>query len=448
MNSNTFPILSSDEIREILVKRIDQQKQAVGIVVGIIDPTGRRIISHGKLANNDPRTLDGDTIFEIGSITKVFTSLLLADMVNRNEVTLDDPASKYLPAHVKLPDRNSKSITLRDLSMHTSGLPRIPGNLNSKDPANPYAGYGINDLYEFLSSYTLPRDPGAEVEYSNLGGGLLGHLLELRAGTDYETLIRARITQPLGMPDTAITLSPSMSQRMATGHNMLLASVPNWDFSTLAGAGALRSSAKDMLTFLEAFLGYKNSPLAPAMKAMLDVRRPVNNTKVAVALGWNLLGDSIWHDGGTGGFCSLAGYDPKARLGVIVLSNAFAMPGIADIGIHLLNPKIALANPAPPPQRTEIRLDPAILDHYTGRYQWSDRIFEITHDSGRLFLQVTQAAGQPIAAPKFELFAESENSFFSKVTGSQISFETGPDGRATSLTMRRPGREPTLAPRL
>src|SRR5262252_9343671 len=122
-------LLSTDEIREILVRRVDQQKQAVGIVVGIIEPNGRRIVAYGNLASGDPRTLDGDTIFEIGSISKVFTSLVLADMVNRKEVALDDPAAKYLPEHVKLPERSGKSITLLDLATHSSGLPPLPSNL-------------------------------------------------------------------------------------------------------------------------------------------------------------------------------------------------------------------------------------------------------------------------------------------------------------------------------
>src|ERR1700683_4606198 len=130
-----------------------------------------------------------------------------------------------------------------------------------KDPGNPYADYTVNDLYQFLSGYELPRDPGSEVEYSNLGGGLLGHVLGYRAGSDYESLIGSRITRPLNMPDTGITLSPSMKLRMATGHSAMLAPVANWDLPTLAGAGALRSSADDKLTFLEAFLGYRESPL-------------------------------------------------------------------------------------------------------------------------------------------------------------------------------------------
>src|SRR6185503_253818 len=162
-------------------------------------------------------------------------------------------------------------------------------------------------------------DPGSEFEYSNLGAGLLGHLLAYCAGTDYESLIRVRITEPLNMRDTGIGLSSSMKQRMATGHSGMLAPVANWDLPTLAGAGALRSSVNDMLTFLEAFLGYKESSLAPAMKAMLDVRRPAGKTKTEIGLAWHILGESAWHAGGTGGFRSFVGYDPEERTGVVVL---------------------------------------------------------------------------------------------------------------------------------
>ena len=154
MDSNTSQprtVPGSDDIREILVRRIDHQKQAVGIVAGVIEPNGRRVIAYGHPANGDSRTVDGDTIFEIGSVSKVFTSLLLADMVHRKEVALDDPAANYLPDKVTLPERSGKPITLLDLSTHTSGLPRLPTNLKPTDHRNPYAGYTVDDLHEFLS---------------------------------------------------------------------------------------------------------------------------------------------------------------------------------------------------------------------------------------------------------------------------------------------------------
>jgi serine-type D-Ala-D-Ala carboxypeptidase/endopeptidase len=462
MNPNIFQPITvpgNDEIREILVRRIDRQKQAVGIVVGVIEPNGRRVVAYGNLAKGnldkaDSRTLNGDTLFEIGSVTKVFTSLLLADMVNRKEVALDDPAAKYLPEHVRMPERNGKSITLLDLSTHSSGLPPLPGNLK------PEAGYSVDDLYRFLSGYTLPRDPGSEYEYSNLGAGLLGHLLACRAGTDYESLIRSRITRPLGMPDTGITRASSMNERMATGHNAMLAPVANSDLpAPLAGAGALHSSANDMLTFLEAFLGYKRgykrgykeSPLAPAMKAMLEVRRPAG--QATIGLGWIIMSahgrEIAGHDGRTGGFCSAVGYNPEERIGVVVLSNASALSGVGDIGLHLLNPKVPLASPEPPRQRTEIHIDPKLLDNYTGRYQVAPNlIFEITRDGDRLFGQgFTQFNGQATVLPQFELFAEGEKKFFVRVSDSQITFETGAEGRATSLILRKAGRD-MHAPRL
>ena len=313
--------------------------------------------------------------------------------------------------------------------------------MKPKDLRNPYADYSVDDLYRFLSGYTLPRDPGSELEYSNLGGGLLGHLLANRGGTDYESLVRIRIMEPLGMPDTCITLSSSMKQRMATGHTAMLAPTANWDLPTLAGAGALRSSVTDMLTLLEAFLDYKESPLAPAMKAMFEVRRHLG--KANVGLGWFIFptdGREIaMHDGGTGGFCSFAGYDPNARIGVVVLSNAFTSSGVVDIGLHLLNPKSPLANPEPPKQRTEIHIDPEILDNYTGRYQLTPNlIFEVTRDGDRLF---GQTFAPTTAGPKFELFAEGEKNFFAKVADNQFTFETGPEGRATSLIVHKAGRD-------
>jgi hypothetical protein len=282
-----------------------------------------------------------------------------------------------------------------------------------------------------------------------LGGGLLGHLLAYRAGMDYESLIGTRITRPLSMPDTGITLSSSVKQRMATGHTAMLAPVANWDLPTLAGAGALRSSANDMLTFLEAFLSYRESPLARAMKAMLEVRRPAGQTKIG--LGWLIYStdgrEIAWHNGGTGGFRSFVGYDPKERIGVVVLSNA---GGVDDIGLHLLNPKLPLANPEPPKQRTEIHIDPKLLDNYTGRYQLTPNlVVEITRDGDRLFAQgFAQVTGQAIVLPKFELFAKGEKNFFARVSDSQIAFETGPEGRATSLILHQAGQTHAPAARL
>jgi len=232
--SSAFP--TDAQLREILAERIDKYHQSVGIVVGVIDSTGRRTVSYGKFDTDDKRAVDADTIFEIGSVTKAFTSLLLADMVQRGEVALTDPVAKYLPAAVKMPERNGRQITLEDLATHTSGLPRLPSNLHPKDSANPYADYSVEQLYEFLSGYHLTRDIGSQYEYSNLGGGLLGHVLARRAGMDYEKLVRSRICEPLGMRSTGNTLSDEMKTRFAVGHDADMQRVSHWDLPTLAGA--------------------------------------------------------------------------------------------------------------------------------------------------------------------------------------------------------------------
>ncbi len=331
---------ANDEIRRILVERIDAKQQGVGIVVGIIEPRGRRVIAYGKLAKGDARVLDGNTVFEIGSITKVFTSLLLADMVQRGELALTDPVAKYLPAELKLPERGGLSITLVDLATHTSGLPRLPANLAPKDSSNPYADYSVEQLYRFLFTYKLPRDIGEKYEYSNLAVGLLGHALAWRAGLGYEALAQTRICEPLGMKSTRIALTNEMKQRLAVGHNAKLVQVSNWDLPTLAGAGALRSSTNDLLAFLAANLRYTETSLSPAMAAMVRIRRATANPRMEVALGWHVLNpggtEVIWHNGGTGGYRTFIGFDPKSRVGIVVLSNTSTTTGVDDIGRRLL----------------------------------------------------------------------------------------------------------------
>jgi serine-type D-Ala-D-Ala carboxypeptidase/endopeptidase len=379
--------------------------------------------------------LNGDTIFEIGSATKVFTSLLLADMVQRGEVALADPVAKYLPADVKVPQRGGRQITLQDLATHTSGLPRLPGNLSPKDPTNPYADYSVTQLYQFISAYDLARDIGSEYEYSNLGGGLLGHVLARRAGMDYEALVRSRICGPLQMTSTGITLSAAWKARLAVGHNDRLAPVPNWDLPTLAGAGALRSTANDPLAFLAAKLGYTESPLAPAIAAMLKVRRPTGTAGLEIALGWRILvrdgKEIIWYNGGTGAYRSFVGYDTQARVGVVLLSNTFTNAGVDDIGVHLFDARAPLIKP--PRAHQEISVDPRLFDGYAGRYQLSlNFILTVTREGSCLFVQATNQA-------KLEIFPEGERDIFYKVVDAQITFETGRQGRATALVLHQNG---------
>lgn len=430
-------VLSDEEIRKILVERIDAQHQSLGIVVGVITPEGRRVVSYGHLAQGDPRPLNGDTVFEIGSATKVFTSLLLADMVQHGQVALDDPVSKYLPKTVKMPERNGRPITLVDLATHTSGLPRLPGNMTPKDPGNPYADYTVDQLYQFLASYELKRDVGSQYEYSNLGGGLLGNALASRAGTDYESLVVSRICDPLGMKSTRITLTPEMKARLAIGHDAGMGPVENWDLPTLAGAGALRSTANDLLNFLAANLGFTKSSLEPAMAAMLKTRRPTGQAGLEIALGWHVFTGNgkeiVMHDGGTGGYRSFMAYDPAGRTGIVVLSNAGTSGGVIDIGRHLLDVSVPLAKA--PPVHKQVKVDPKLFDGYVGTYEILPVVaLTITREGDHLFLQVT---GQP----KAEIFPEGDRDYFLKVVDAQVTFLTDAQGHATELILHQGGRD-------
>ena len=432
-------IINDAEIRKILVDRIDARQLGVGIVVGVIEPSGRRVISYGTFDRKEKRAVNGDTLFEIGSVTKVFTALLLADAVQRGEVALTDPVAQYLAPNTKVPERDGKKITLQDLATHTSALPRLPSNLNPKDPNNPYADYTVAQLYEFLAGYDLPRDIGAEYEYSNLGAGLLGHALARRAGTDYETLVRTRVITPLGMKSTAITLSDSLKKRLAAGHNAQRERVPNWDLPTLAGAGALRSNANDLLNFLAAHLRTTSSPLAPAITAMLAVRRPMPAPRQEIALGWHIAQglegrEVIWHNGGTDGYRSFVGFDQKNRTGIVVLANMFTNEGIDDIGRHLLDPSEPLLQA--PKARKEIAVDPKVLDRYAGIYELAPNfVIMVTREGNQLF-------GQATGQPRFELFAENDKKFFYKVVEAQITFQTDDQGRATGLILHQNGDHP------
>lgn len=425
--------LTDDEIRAILKDRIDRGKKSVGIVVGLIDKNGTRIVGYGKPEKNSTRALDGDTVFEIGSITKVFTGILLADMVTRGEVRLEDPISKYLPKTVKVPSRNGREITLLDLSNQTSGLPGMPSNFSSKNPGNPYADYSVAQMYEFLSSYQLTRDIGSKYQYSNLGVGLLGHVLALRAGKDYETLVRERILHPLKMKDSGITFTPNMKAHLAKGHDMTLRQVQNWDLPTLAGAGALRSSVDDMLKFLAANIGLKKTPLLTAMRLSHISRQPAGAPDLEIGLNWHILKkfdtEMIWHNGQTGGYHSFTAFDRKKLAGVVVLSNS--TNSIDDIGRHLLEKQYPLAKFEDGKERIEIKVDAKILEQYVGEYSLAPGInFTVTRQDAQLYVQLT---GQG----KFEIYPESETDFFLSVVDAQITFVKDQTGKVTSLVLHQ-----------
>ncbi len=327
----------TEAVYAYLQQCVDAQGISAGIVVGLVDEQGSHVVSYGSPDNGSPAQVDGDTLFEIASLTKTFTGLLLEQMVARGEMKLDDPAQKYLPDSVRMPVRNGKQITLFELATHTSGLPRDPANLNPRRAVNPFADYTTGGLYAFLSGYSLKRDRGAGWEYSNLGVGLLGDLIALKAGESYESLVVDRICEPLGMRDTRITLTAEQRARRAVGHNRFGYAVPAGEFGELQGCGALHSTANDMLKYIAANLRLVSSPLTPLMQQTHEVRYR-QASGLDMGLVWwntNLNGEKIvWHGGDSGGFLSYMGLDKARRRGVLVLANSRA--DVVNIGQFLL----------------------------------------------------------------------------------------------------------------
>jgi CubicO group peptidase (beta-lactamase class C family) len=402
----------------------------VGVVVGVVDSAGTRYFAYGWPTRGSAVPVNDRTVFEIGSVTKVFTALALADMVVRGEVGLDDPVQGYLPDTVHVPRGATTEITLRLLASQRSGLPRMPSNFAPANGADPFADYDTTRLFAYLGGATLSHQPGGAYEYSNLGFGLLGVALARRSGTSYEDLLRRRILAPLGLTSTMITLSSDSRARLATGHDGDRR-VAGWTFGALEGAGALHSCAADMLRFLAEEMGLVDSPLREAMRLTQQPLADVAPT-LKIALAWHITThDSttiVWHNGQTGGYHSFVAFDPVRRRGVVVLANSGE--NIDDVGLHILDPGIPLAQ-----IRTAVRLPAESLEAYVGRYALAPGIvMTVTREGDALLAQLT---GQGAA----RIYASVPDEFFYRVVNAQLTFRRSPDGAVESLVLHQNGRD-------
>jgi CubicO group peptidase (beta-lactamase class C family) len=331
-NKSTADIRSAiDETAQPLLKG----KKGIGLVVAVLDRHGQRVFGYGSVAANKGMAPDGDTIFEIGSITKVFTTAVLAQMVRAGKLKLDDPVKDYLPPEARVPQRNGKEITLLHLATHTSGLPVAPTDIRwhvlvrPNDWHNPYAHYGTKELYAFLGQYRLKRDPGDSYEYSNVGLGLLGMALSRRTkAQSYDELIHRQVGDPLGLKDTGVILTDGQRARFAQGHNDDGEPTSAWDFASMEGFAALRSTANDLLRFLSANLGLQPTKLQAALADCHQARRDTPDKQVRVGLGWHILTlpranePIICHSGETEGARAFLGFCKARGVGVVVLSNS------------------------------------------------------------------------------------------------------------------------------
>jgi CubicO group peptidase (beta-lactamase class C family) len=329
------------QVKDFILNQIVNKSKAA-IVIGFVDPNGTRIFSFGNMSTAHNIPVNQNTLFNIASITKTFTTLLLADMVKQGLVNLSDPIEKYLPASVKVPEFNRQKITLEDLATHTSGLPELPSNvwLNNKvGDINP--NYNESQLYQALSDTKLTRAPGSQFQYSSFGISLLGHILSLKSGgIPYEQLVKDRILNVLGMNDTKIALSQNeINTRFPVGHmagkEITTPTIP----TMLADSGAFRSTAPDMLKYISANLGLIHTTLDDAMQFGHLIRHPgiianPMNYSEYLALGWRVLTnygtEVIAHTGALPGWNANVAFIPAKQIGVVALCSCD--PTDADMG--------------------------------------------------------------------------------------------------------------------
>ncbi|GAA5506202.1 serine hydrolase domain-containing protein [Novipirellula caenicola] len=299
-----------------------QSQRMVGLSIAVIDGDESATIHLGRTSEIGPPPND-QTLYEIGSISKVFTGILLADAVNRGEIRLDQDASELLPAGVTMPRWQDRPITVLEIATHRSGLPRLADNMPSLHTANPYSDYTSALAHEFLSSHSLRRAPGDKYEYSNLAFGLLGHWIGRKAGKDYDELLQQRLTNPLGMPDTRVVLNPAQTAKLATPYDAQKQPTSNWDFADMPGAGGIRSSIVDMLQFAQVHLQTPQNKIGAAIELAWQKHHVGKNGESSMGLGWHVIGDGTTrvHSGQTGGYHSIILINRETQSAVVVLTN-------------------------------------------------------------------------------------------------------------------------------
>jgi CubicO group peptidase (beta-lactamase class C family) len=413
-----------------MLRYLVEDGETPGIVLAVIEADGStRVNSFGSTGPN-ARPIGARTVFEIGSINKTFTGTLLADLVARGKVALDDPISKYLPSGVRAPSRNGREITLLDLATHHSGLPRMVDNHIPADRNNPYADYTVQTLYAFLTTHELRREPGTVGEYSNAGFGLLGHLLGRAEGTTYEALVTDRILQPLGMSTTAYSLAGDVGEWMSKGHDSTYSVVPFW-FATdaLHGAGGLRSNAEDMLKYVKASIGIASTDVQRAMRAAHQIQKRLSPA-LAIGLGWQTATSNgraiVNHGGGTGGFNTHIGFDPEKNVGFVMLTNTGQFRD--DIGMDLLSRGPSLAPPT-------VAVAREILERYVGTYDVGGR---------DMYVRLEQDGTITFQAPanvRFQMYATSDSTFYMKRAPWRVTFPRDTSGAGTALILDIDGVE-------
>lgn len=437
---------------DALAKPLADAGLAASLVVGVIDGDTMLVRGYGKVGENAP---DGTTLYEIGSVSKVFTGILLADAVTRGVCKLDDPVQSLLPEGVTMPKWEETPVLLWHLSTHTSGLPRLP-NMKGSDPNDPYAHFDEAKLFAEVGKARVRWEPSSKYEYSNFAVGLLGHLLAKKQGfASFEALLKERITKPLGMADTTVVLSDAQKARMAPPRNVDGDAEHLWDLAALAGAGGIRSSVADMLKFaraqfrpagplkLDDLRQPKRSEPSPAdaLDEPIDLAQQKRYfdraSGITMGLGWHfaLGGQTLWHNGGTGGYHAYLEVVPGDRRAVCVLSNTTSSL-IDKVGKSILQHLYGMAV-EPPKVEIPVAVERAQLQRLVGKYRVEGTedgaTFTITLDDRGLLAQVP---GEQAC----RVHAKSPTQFVYRVGNASLTFELEGD-TAKVLVLHQNGHE-------
>jgi D-alanyl-D-alanine-carboxypeptidase/D-alanyl-D-alanine-endopeptidase len=423
---------------DALVDRLAQpyvdSDTVVGMTVGVIHGDDQAVRGFGAYSKADSRTPDGKTIFEIGSVSKVFTGLLLADAVVQGRVTLNTPVNELLPKGVAIQPRGDQPIALWHLSTHTSGLPRLPDNLAPSDPNNPYADYNGKQLGAFLNACRLRKRPCEVSDYSNLGAGLLGLVLAREQKTDYASLLQQRIAEPLGLSDTTIKLEEEQRSRLAPPHVEGGSAGHNWDFDTLAGCGAIRSTADDLLTFAKACLDPQEGELREAVGLSWCVhQKPIEEGDFAMGLGWHIAhdGQTRWHNGQTGGYHAAVFVNRPLKIAVVVLTNTATM----EVDALAQDLVVACAGQNVKPREFEKapEVSAEVLQSYAGKYRLAPGFeFTVSVEGDNLMVGLT---GQPT----HQVYPRSDTEWYYKVVDATLTFKVDGKGKCTAVELFQNG---------
>tara|TARA_R110000737_G_scaffold2923_18_gene10204 strand:- start:357783 stop:359171 length:1389 start_codon:yes stop_codon:yes gene_type:complete len=407
-----------------------------GAVVGVRYKGIDSYFTLGTLAFDGDEEPSFDTLYEIGSISKVMTGILLADAIRRGEVTKGTLVDELLPEGVDSKDFKGTEVALWHLTTHSSGWPTAPSNLRPTDPDKPFMGYTEEMMYEYISKVKPMREPGTEFEYSNLGVGLLGTLLAHNADSDYETIVTERVFKPLGIEDIQITLSDKDLHRLAPATSSGRSTKAWGDIGPFNAAGMWVASAPAMLEFATANLSDEDGEIFESLEAS---REPVieggfDSGFGTVCYGWMLAkdGSSYWHNGMTGGYSSYLAVNLDLGAAVVVLTNGATLNTTAA-GEKLFQQIVGM-NPEPIQLAKYDPIDKDYAQRLVGEYKGEYFTMYVTSEAGKLFARIT---GQQALVV---LETDKANTFRYELVDAEIEFELPEEGNATTVTLLQNGQ--------